>query len=185
MFESLKKRHQNKVIRILTEPLRIKRIENLSDIKEIGIIFTRGSEQEWNQISDFAKRMESKGKIVRYAGIQDDKESYSYIIASTETTLCHDKKDLDFFGIPRAGVLDDFIKHRYDLVIDTTVQPNFFALYTAAKTLSDLRITYLHSAEKDCSLSEKVFDMIFREDKPIDIKTYLSNIENYLNQIKK
>ena len=185
MFDKFKKYQQNRVLRILTDPLRIKRIENIANIREIGLIFTLGNETDWNIIMNYTKQWEAQGKYVRLVGIHPAKTTLNYVISAKHVTICHEKKDLDFFNIPKDGVLDEFIKHRYDLVVDTTNQPNFLAQYTAAKALSDLKVTYLEKHETDTKMTESVFDVILRDNGPIDIQTYLNNVEQYLSIIKK
>ncbi|MCR5424433.1 MAG: hypothetical protein K6E93_06730 [Bacteroidales bacterium] len=185
MFDKLRKYQQQRVLRILTEPLRIKRIENISDIGEIGLIISLGAEKDWNLIMSYTKRWEAQGKCVRLIGILPAKTELNYIISAKSITICHVKNDLDFFKIPKDGILDEFIKHQYDLIIDITTQPNFLAQYTAAKTLANLKVTYLDKQVKNTAMIESVFDVIFRDNNPLNIQTYLDNVEKYLSIIKK
>ena len=61
MLEALKKIHRKKIFRDLKRVERNTRIENIDELKTIGVICCLDTEQNWNVLHHFAKVMESKG----------------------------------------------------------------------------------------------------------------------------
>lgn len=185
MFDFIKKKYQQRQLRNLMEEPRDKRIENWSNIKTIGLIFTVGDAGRWNLIHRFISAQESHGKEVYLIGFQADKYEIDYIFSHTRTTICHEKEDFTYFGIPKEGVVDGFINLHYDLIIDTTEQPDFFGKYITALADADLKVGY-SNAESDIDEGEmEMYDMAIQGKEEMDFKDYIEQIVKYLTLIQK
>ncbi|MBQ9638087.1 MAG: hypothetical protein IJV22_00835 [Bacteroidales bacterium] len=186
MFDNIKRYRQKKILKQLSDFTRVKRIDNFNHIKSVGIIFTVGSEQEWNDLYRFAKAQEQTGKQVWMAGYQHASTSINYIFTHAQTTICHEKEDFTFWGIPKNNVLAPFLHQRYQLLIDLTAPSDFFGKYTALKALSNLKVTNIDavSAANDTD-KERIFDLIIRSDKPLSRQDYFAEIIKYLNMVEK
>ncbi|MBR1851508.1 MAG: hypothetical protein IJ789_09120 [Bacteroidales bacterium] len=181
MFEYIKEYRRRHLLKQLQNIKRTKRIENICDIKTIGVIFILGDDTRWNILNHFARAMESDGKQVRMIGLQPKELNLDYVITHRQTYICHEKDDFDFWGIPRDEAIHDFIDEHYDLLIDTTGDDNFFAKYITLKTLADLKTVYADTSDEPSEL----YDLIIRGKGQLELKPFFNNIINYLGMIKK
>lgn len=187
MFDIAKKIKQNHILKKAIDSDRVKFIPNINDVKRIGLMINIGNEVEWNTIYHFVKAMEKMGKKINIIGYQENGIEINYIITHAQTTICHENGDLNFWGIPKDGICDNFHNIEYDLFVDVTNDNNFFHKYIAIKTNANLKITYQNTEEEEENQITKneIYDMYIRGEGPIDIKTYLNNIVNYLSIIQK
>lgn len=183
MFELIKDFRRNHLIRQMARTPRDKKIDNLEQVKSIGVIFTLGSETDWNLLYRFAQLMEQQNKKIYMIGIHPKDINLSFIVTHANTIICREKDDLNFWGIPREGVIDRFTDRHFDLLIDTTDQPNFFGQYVALRCNADLKVTY--TDEVEATRHDNIFDMMIKGEGPIDLREYLNQVVKYLNMIKK
>ncbi|MCR5821951.1 MAG: hypothetical protein K6F85_03415 [Bacteroidales bacterium] len=181
MLEFLKEHRRRRLLRQLKSVKRAKRIVNINDIKNIGVIFILGDESHWNILNHFARAMEHDGKRVKMIGLQPRNLELNYVITHRETYICHEKEDLDFWGVPRDEAISDFVDEHYDLLIDTTSDENFFSQYIALKTLADLKTVYAETTDE----ASELYDLIIRGKGQLELKGFFNNIVNYLGKIKK
>lgn len=182
MFDYIKKFRQDRELKRLKGMARNKKIENLEQVRNIGIVFEVGDESQWNILYHFVKAMEKTQKKVSMIGYQHANTELSYIITHAQTTICHEKEDFTFWNLPKEEVIEPFVRKHYDLLIDITYERTFFSQYVTLRSLADLKVAY---AEDEAGAKDDIFDMTIRGDGPMDLKDYLNNVVNYLNMIKK
>lgn len=173
------------MLRTLVGVTRVKRIANLENVHDIGIIFNVGSEREWNMLYSFVREMEQQKKRVFLIGFQADKQEMDYIFSHAQTSIMHEKEDLNFFRIPKDEVCEAFTHRHYDLLVDLTEDHAFFARYIAVRSLSDLKVTYLCDNSPMPAYHDQIFDLIIHGAKPFDIPSFIAEIRRYLGMIKK
>lgn len=170
--------------KLITTP-RDKRIENWDNIKTIGLIFTVGSSEQWNLIHRFITAQESRGKEVYLIGYQGKNIEINYIFSHTRTTICHEKDDFNFFGIPKEGVTDPFTNRHFDIVIDSTSQPDFFGKYVTSLCSADLKVGYTNNAADYDEGNMEMYDMAIQGKEQMDFKDYIEQTVKYLSMIHK
>ncbi|MBP5548431.1 MAG: hypothetical protein J6X58_06050 [Bacteroidales bacterium] len=164
---------------------RTKKIQNWDNIKTIGLIFTVGDMEFWKLIQRFITAQESQGKSIFIIGFHPYKYEINYIFTHTKSTICHEKEDFSFMGLPKDGVIDQFLNNKYDLLIDSTIQPNFFGKYVTTLCNADLKVGYSNNdSESDEGIME-MYDMTIQGDGSMDFKNYIEQIVKYLKIIKK
>ena len=179
MLEFIKNFRRKQIIRDLKAAPREKRIENISEIKTLGVICRLDNEQNWTILNHFAKVMENQGKEVHIIALQED--DINFVVTHQATTICRTKTDINFWGLPSAASIQDFVSNNYDLLIDTIGDENFFSQYIALRTDASLKIVYATPAEDPT----EVFDLIIRGDGRLELKNFFNNIIEYLGMIKK
>ena len=185
IIDYILRKYQQRQLRNLLESPRDKRIDNWEQIKTIGLIFTVADSERWNLIHRFIAAQESRGKEVYLIGFQKYKYEINYIFSHTRTTICHEKEDFNRMGLPKEGVIDGFISRHYDLIIDTTEQPDFFGKYVTAMADANLKVGYTNSeSEKDEGVMD-MYDLAIQGNGPMDFKDYIEQIVKYLTMIKK
>ena len=181
MSNFIKELHRKKVIRSLINAPRDKKIDNIQEVKTIGVICRLDNEQNWNILHHFAKVMENQGKSVHIIALLDKDQELHYVITHQNTHICRTKSDFNFWGLPSDDAIRPFVSRHYDLLIDTIGDDNFFAQYVALRTEANLKVAYATPAEDPT----EVFDLIIRGDGHVELKGFFNNIIEYLSMIKK
>lgn len=179
MLDFIKNIRRKQIIRDLKGAPRDKRIDNIQEIRSLGIICRLDNEQNWNILNHFAKAMENQGKQVHIIAIQE--QEINFVVTHQATTICRSKTDLNFWGLPSSASIAPFVDNTYDLLIDTIGQENFFAQYLALRTPANLKVVYATPSEDPSD----IFDLIIRGDGNVDLKNFFNNIIEYLGMIKK
>ena len=181
MANFIKEIHRKKIIRDLKNAPRDKKIDNIEEIKTIGVICRLDNEQNWNILHHIAKVMENQGKKVHIIALLPKDQDLGFVITHQSTHICRSKTDFNVWGLPNAEAIKPFIERHYDLLIDTIGEENFFAQYVALRTNASLKVVYATPSEDP----SEVFDMIIRGDGAVDLKYFFNNVIEYLGMIHK
>ena len=179
MLEFIKNIRRRKVIRNLKALPREKRIDNIQEIRSIGIICPLNTEENWNILDHFIKTMEGQGKEVHLMATQE--RDIDFIVTHQATTICRTRRFLNFSGLPSRESIKAFTCRHYDLLIDALDCEDFFSQYVALRTVANLKVVYGSPSEE----ASDIFDLIIRGDGPMEIKGFFDNIIEYLGMIKK
>lgn len=185
MFDFVKNIGRKRMIKQMKSEPREKKIENIEQIKNIGLIFRVADEYDWNVIYHFIKVMEGQKKNVSVVGLQEADTELTYIITHSNTIICHEKEDINFWGVPKDEKVNSFTQQHFDLLIDTTEQPDFFGQYLTMKSEADLRVARIDTSDEESLNSGDIYDMMIRNEGPLDMKEYLNNVINYLSVVQK
>lgn len=185
MFEFIKNLGKKRMIKQLKGATRTKKIENLEQVKQIGVIFRVADEYDWNVIYHFIKVMEGAQKRVSVVGLQEADTELNYIITHSNTIVCREKEDLNFWGVPKEEKVKPFLDTHFDVLIDTTNQPDFFGQYLTLSSDADLRVARIDTADADSVSSSDIYDMMIHSEGTLDMKDYLNNVVNYLSAVQK
>ncbi len=181
MFDFIKDLRQRQIIKELKNTPRDKKIENIEEIKTIGVICRLTDEANWNILHHFAKVMEGQGKSVHIIALQQKDQELNFVITHQSTYKCRLGTDVNFWGLPNANAIEPFICRPYDLLIDTIGEQNFFSQYIALRTQANLKVVYATPSEDPT----EVFDLIIRGDGQVELRGFFNNIIEYLSMIKK
>ena len=125
MFEFIKEIHRKKIIRTLKASPREKKIDNIDEVRSIGVICRLGDEQNWNILNHFAKVMENQGKRVTFMALLEREQDINFVITHQGTHIVRSKSDMNFWGLPNNDTIRPFVEQHYDLLIDTIGEENF------------------------------------------------------------
>ena len=181
MMHLIKQLHLRHIIRDLKATPREKKIDNIEEIKTIGVICRLVDEQNWNILHHFAKVMESKGKKVHIIALLQKDQQLDFVITHQATHIVRTKTDFNFWGLPNHEAIRPFVEQSYDLLIDTIGEENFFSQYIALRTTASLKVVYATPAEDPSD----TFDLIIRGDGQVELKGFFNTVIEYLSMIKK
>ncbi len=185
MFEFIKTYIQRRQLKkFILEP-RQKKIPNIADAKKIGIVFNVGDQNHWNTLYHFAKQQEKHGARVWLLGLQNTGVVINYIFTHQQTIILHEKEDCTGCNIPKGDKIEPFLQQHYDLLIDTTEEPNFFGKYVSLRSHADLKVTFVNTNNITDPDIEKIFDLLIQGNKPLNLTAYLADIERYLGMVRK
>lgn len=145
-----------------------KRIVNLDKIRSIGIIAHNLSEEDKVTLGQFTNVMVNRGSMVR----------------KIELPAISDNL-IDKLGFPKTDFTQLFTTYQYDLLIDTTPADDIFGLYVTLTTSCNLRVGYIDTTTPNNKLAIETYDFIIRGNGPCELTHYLTEILNYLTQIRK
>lgn len=181
MMDFIKQIHLKRILRDLKAAPREKKIDNIDEVKNIGVICRLNDEQNWNILNHFAKVMENQGKTVHIIALLQKDQELSFVITHQGTHIVRTKTDFNFWGLPNNEAIRPFTEQNYDLLIDTIGEENFFSQYIALCTTASLKVAYATPAEDPT----EVFDLIIRGDGQVELKGFFNNVIEYLSMIKK
>lgn len=184
MLDFIKEKYQQKQLRKMMQVPRDKCIANWESIKTIGLIFVVGHEEYWNLINRFITAQKKQGKQIYIIGLHPKDYQINYIFTYTETIICNEKEDFNFFGLPKTVQVEQFTERHYDLLIDITEQPCFFGKLITANSNADLKVGYSNSEIGDEGNME-MYDLTIQGNEKMDFKDYIEQIVKYLTMIKK
>ena len=181
MLDFIKKMRRNQVLRDLMAAPRDKKIDNIEEVRTIGVICRLDNEQNWNILHHFAKVMENRGKEVHFIALLPKDQELNFVITHQHTYICRPKTDFNIWGIPAGDAMEQFTERDYDLLIDTFGDDDFFSKYVLLSTTASLRAGYIPVGADDTEL----FDLAIRGEGILDLKYLFNNIIEYLGMIKK
>lgn len=181
MLDLIKEIHNRRVIRDLRASTRNKKIDNIAEVKTIGVICRIGDEQHWNIIHHFAKVMENQGKTVSIIALQPKDQELNFVITHKSTYKCRMGTDFNFWGLPNAEAIRPFTSQQFDLLIDTIGEDNFFSQYIALSTEASLKVGYSTPSDEP----SEIYDLIIRGEGRMELKDFFNNVIEYLSMIKK
>jgi hypothetical protein len=181
MLQFIKEIHRKHLIRDLKAAPREKKIDNIDQVRRIGVICRLDDEQHWNILHHFAKVMENQGKEIHIIALLQKDQEIGFVITHQATYIVRSKTDLNFWGLPSHESIRPFVDQHYDLLIDTIGEQNFFSQYIALRTDASLKVVYATPAEDP----SEIFDLIIRGDGQVELKGFFNNVIEYLSMIKK
>lgn len=183
MIEAIKNIRRKQIEKSLTKGNHLREIKNIGEIETIGIVFSVSDELTWRYLYTIVQQLERAGKKVSMIGLQERGTELNYIITHPATIICHEADDLDFWGVPKAGVTERFLEKHYDALIDVTSGESFFARYLVLKADCDLRVSYVDDSLDESR--EELYDFTIHGQQPIDLPSFFENVCNYLQMVKK
>lgn len=150
---------------------------NMSQVKNIGIVWDASENIEFSGLSNFYQKMCDRNIEVKIQGYFPDAILPNQYTAIRYMT-CLRKEELNFFYHPVSAESGSFIDTRFDILIDINFR----------KVLPLLYISSLSNARFKVGLSESHsdsdnFDLMIDIKKPVDIDYYLSQVVYYLEMI--
>lgn len=145
-----------------------KRIVHLDEIRTIGIITHALTEEEKVTISQFTHHITNRGSMVRKIELPANAEEY-----------------VDKYDFPKPEFIQLFTSYHYDLLIDATPYDDPFGLYVTLSASSNLRVGYVDTTQAEQELAVSAYDLIIRGSGPRVLSKYLTDLLNYLIQIRK
>ncbi|MEE4116598.1 MAG: hypothetical protein V2I37_10535 [Marinilabiliaceae bacterium] len=165
-----------KIRKRLKSTYRNKRFNNLKNAHKIGIIWDGSFIESFSVLSDFYKRMQINNIQVDIVCFHPNK-----ILPDEYTALrylrCFKQSDLNYFFIPKAAEIDDFISTPYEILIDINLNNRFPLFYITSLSKAEFKIGAGNTIDSNS------LDMTIELKDKTDIKYYLEQVEYYLKMI--
>lgn len=119
--------------------VRNKKPINITNAATIGIIYHLTSEEEYNRVSQFTKKLQEQGKKVQVIGLYNSNRIPVYYIPKLSYDLIL-SKDIDLFYRPQGKFVTEFIKSDFDMLIDLSSPENFTLYYIAVLSRANFKL---------------------------------------------
>ncbi len=118
---------------------RSRRAVNLSDAREIGILFNMVSKTDYERVSQFAGQLQEQGKRVQIIGFYKYRKLPPYYAQTLAYDLIQ-PQHLDLIYRPKGLFVSHFINHSFDLLIDLGSGDEFPLQYIASLSKAGFKL---------------------------------------------
>lgn len=153
------------------------RYSDFSKVKKIGIIWDASRVQEFTHLTSFFQKMNEKGievSIMAYFNGKSLPDQYTAI----RYLSCLKREELNFFYLPIAGDAENFIRNRFDILIDLNFNDLLPLKYISMLSVASFKVG-LYSNED----AGKNYDLMMELKKPADAGEFLDQTLLYLQMI--
>lgn len=130
------KRYLNKELQKIT---RDRKPVNLTNANSIGIIYLLSSEEEYNRVSSFTKKLQDQGKKVHVIGLYHYNRVPVFYIPKLSYDLLL-PRNIDFLYRPSTPFVNEFIQTEFDMLIDLSNPDNFTLHYIATLSRAHFKL---------------------------------------------
>jgi hypothetical protein len=150
---------------------------NFFNIKTIGLVWDASQTEEFVLLSKFHQKMSELNIEVKILGFFPEKKLPDQYTAIRFLT-CLKKNEVDFLYRPVTSDSNEFLKTRFDVLIDINFRKQFPLIY-----LTSLSQAMLKVGLADTRPESSPFDLMISLKKPVNIEEYLEQVLIYLEMI--
>ena len=156
---------------------RIKKTVNLDDAQRIGLLYLVHDERSYEKIINFIKDLQNKGKAVVALGFVMSKDVPAYFSSSNSYSF-FTLKDLNWYYKPGNTFINNFLKEKFDVVINLSLEDTFPLQYIAGLSNAKLKVGKFG---KDNS---RYYDLMIETETVKELGDFIEQITHYLSIIK-
>jgi len=153
---------------------REKKFITLNDASSIGILYKVGEENDYIKFVNFVSSLQSSKKDIKTLG---------YVNYNITPHYCYPKLSYDYFtkkqvswlGIPKSETVKDFINKEFDLLINLTLDDDFFYKYICSLSRAKCKIG------RQTIDNEKCLDFMLKIDDSLNVEEFIEKLTQYWN----
>jgi hypothetical protein len=150
---------------------------NLYHIKKIGIVWDASKPEDFIVLSRFHQRMTQENRTVKIFGFFPGDEFPDQYTAVRFLT-CLKRKEVDLFYCPVNPDSEEFIRTKFDVLIDINFNKQFPLVYVTSLSQAGLKVGLADSMPENSP-----FDLMISMKKPVKIENFLEQVLFYLSVI--
>jgi hypothetical protein len=148
------------------------RTHNFTTAASAGIIFHCRHEEEFSEVKEFKKFLESESIRTEVIGYVSDKEVPDhYLMRKGFSFFC--QKDLNWYYRPDKPFIEDFIRKEFDILFDLSLRDLFPVNFIVKLSPSSYKIGRYRET--------KQYDLMIDIDKDESVQYLLQQIRHYLS----
>jgi len=156
---------------------RLKRVYNLKTAKRIGIVFNATKQDDYRQVSGFVKDIQNIGIEVKVLGYVNDKDvPNEYLFKKNFSYFL--KKSINWYGKPVNPEVEKFLKEKFDIVIDFSLDNDYIFNYIIALSPSRFKVGKFKEPNKH-------YDLMIKINKDKDLQYFIEQARHYLEMINR
>lgn len=154
-------------------------IVGFDEALKIGMLYDATDERDYEMVKAYVKTVRSNyKKDILAMGFVDKKELPQSQFAQYGLDF-FTRKDLNFKMIPVNPIVDNFIKEKFDILVNLNSGKCFPLRYISAMSNARFRVGRYSKSNTDC------YDMMVKLTGEPPIKTVIEEIEHFLKLLKK
>jgi hypothetical protein len=145
--------------------------------KKIGLLYDATEQKDFEIIKEYVKTVRSRQKEVLALGYVDKKELPQNQFAQLGLDF-FTRKDLNWQHFPQSLEVSNFIRERFDIVLNLSDNTVFPLRYIAAVSKAKFRVGRFDETSVPC------YDMMIDATQGVGLKQFISQAEEVLGKIK-
>ena len=156
---------------------RTKMVHNLKTAKRIGIVFNATKQEDYKQVSDFVKDIHDRGIEVKVLGFVNNKDvPNEYLLKKNFSYFL--KKSLNWYRKPVNPEVEKFLKEKFDIVIDFSLDNDYLFNYIISLSPSRFKVGKFKEPNNH-------YDFMIKINKYKDLKYFIEQAGHYLEVINR
>lgn len=177
MFNKIRSIIGNQILRKqLVNNRRMRKLVNLKDAKNIGIVYLLEDVPDYNRIESFVAGLQHDHKEVKAMGFVRNKVLINRFLPKLSYDF-FSPGDMNWFFQPVSAKVKDFMAKDFDIIIDMSISGNLPLRYITALSSSHCRIGRFSEENKDC------YDLMLNVDDKTSLDDYMTQVTHYLTII--
>jgi len=153
------------------------KVHNFKTAKRIGIVFNATKQDDYRQVSGFVKNIHDRGIEVKVLGFVNDKDvPNEYLFKKNFSYFL--KKSLNWYRKPVNYEVEKFLKEKFDIVIDFSLDNDYLFNYIMALSPSRFKVGKFKEPNN-------YYDFMIRINKDKDLKYFIEQARHYLEIINR
>lgn len=149
---------------------------NLADAGSIGIVLHQVDNDIFEVIQNFIRELINEGKKVKTVGYVDLKTIPDhFLLRKGVSFFC--REELNWYSVPEADFIDQFINEEFDLLIDLSLINYFPVEYIFALSRARFKVSRFNEGNSHADLCIDIKSKT-------DISYLIQQLNHYLRQIK-
>ena len=152
---------------------------NINTAKSIGIVWDASVPGEFRHLSAFYQKMQERNIEVRIIALYPEKVLPDNLTAIRYLSLLR-RENVDYFYCPSSPEAEEFIKRKFDILIDLNFEKRFPLEYISSLSAAGLKVGIFDSENE-----AHTFDMMMDMKKSTDKGEYLTQVIHYLEIVNR
>lgn len=160
---------------------RARKMVNLNSATSVGILFELTDETVYYSIQKYFQKLQENKVKVKAIGFASNKSLSSQFLPVLAFDFFNDKQ-INWFFIPKAGCIQDFMDTDFDICINIASDTVFPLKYIAGISKAGLKAGAYNNEHAGSHFNDlsKIYDIMLKTDEDHDQVSFLENIHEYL-----
>lgn len=165
----------------MAHTVRRRKLVSVYSAGSVAILFELTDETVYQSVQKYFQGLQERKIKVKALGFANNKLVSNQFLPVLSVDFLN-RKNLDWFGIPRAAMVRDFIDTEFDICINLAPESLFPLQYVAGMSKSKLKAgTYnQNNPEEPGNLMPAIYDILIKSEPPHNQVECLKNIHDYL-----
>ncbi len=157
---------------------REKKACGMAEAKSVGFVCFFEEEQQWKEIQPAVRKFQSSGAKVMVLGIYPEKVKPLWYVETMNTVMCS-LSEFGMMGLPKGQKVNEFIKERFDILIDCDLSGHFSTDYICLLSCAGFKVA------NDTEKNRKHFDLLINMEGETELEDYITQVLFYISKFKK
>ena len=156
---------------------RNKKTVNINDAGKIGLLYLVTDEKSYGKIVEFIRELQDQNKTVIALGFVKSKDVPDFFSSSNSYSF-FTLKDINWYNKPSGTFINNFLKEKFDIVINLSLDDVFPLQYISGLSNANLKVG------KFGKENSAYYDLMIETDNIKETATFIEQIVHYLSIIK-